>query len=265
MTKSTPFSLPPPFPDDPDTLTTIVNLFHFLCYSHYDYIHRPNGLVIESYFSGSLQNPRYIKTIVRTEEVDHFHNPHFPKVLRLNEMLPANTTIPGAPLSTVSRESSRLRSESGSITSSASSSSSSSSSLSIEVTPTPLALHKPMTRVQYVAINSVHPFEKTLSHVQLSADRKTTPHFSEVSRKSGVSANARKRQQRRQQQPQTSTANDLDNHHPVLLPLTVEVAVPATEIFIKHYKYLSWTEFQAQRAATPTLPNGRTNYWAQVS
>ena len=111
--------------------------------------------------------------------------------------------------------------------------------------------------MQYVAVNSVHPFEKKLSHVQLSADRKTTPLYSEFYSKSGANAKQlqhhhqrQQEQQQHQQQQQSSTSTDGDNKHPlpVLLPLSVEVLVPATEIFIKHYKYLSWTEFKAQRA-----------------
>jgi hypothetical protein len=38
--------------------------------------------------------------------------------------------------------------------------------------------------------------------------------------------------------------------------------IPNTEIFIKHYKYLSYEEYISQRAKTYTLPNGRKNYWS---
>jgi len=41
----------------------------------------------------------------------------------------------------------------------------------------------------------------------------------------------------------------------------VKVMVPGTLLFIKHFKYLSWEEYLLQRASTPTLPNGRVNYW----
>lgn len=41
----------------------------------------------------------------------------------------------------------------------------------------------------------------------------------------------------------------------------VKVMVPGTALFIKHFKHLSWEEYLLQRASTPTLPNGRINYW----
>ena len=37
--------------------------------------------------------------------------------------------------------------------------------------------------------------------------------------------------------------------------------LPPYELFLKHFKYLSWQEYREQRAATPFLANGRVNYW----
>lgn len=44
-----------------------------------------------------------------------------------------------------------------------------------------------------------------------------------------------------------NTYNDLNT---VLLDNTTTIFIPSTEIFLKHYKYLSWDEYKGQRAGT---------------
>lgn len=153
---------------------------------------KPRGLVIESYSAGSLERPRYVKTIARVSEIVNFQSPHLPQP----SAAAANTTL----LSTNRHP------------------------LSHRGWPPGTPLDPNTTVLRYTAWNTLHDEEKALATLPLLPPRAHAP----------------------------------SAHAPAS---TIVVPVPATELFLKHYKYLSWEEFLKQRAATPTLPNGRTNYW----
>lgn len=113
------------------------------------------------------------------------------------------------------------------------------SSLALVNTSRPLRRGVPrgsgMTVLQYTAWNTLHDEEKSIITIPVTPNRGGG---------GGVSARGKGRQMMSQR-------------------VTLQIPVPDTEMFLKHYKYLSWEEFRLQRASTPTLPNGRTNYWSR--
>ena len=155
---------------------------------------KPRGLVLESYTAGSLERPRYVKTIARVSDIVNFQSPHLPQ---------PSPSLSNVSLLSTSRHPARAL-------------------------PPGVPRDPNMTVLRYTAWNTLHDEEKTLATLPLLPTRALAPSA-----------------------PSAPPA-----------PSTIVLPVPATEIFLKHYKYLSWEEFVKQRAATPTLPNGRTNYWS---
>lgn len=136
---------------------------------------KPAALVIESYQAGSLERPRYVKTIARVADIVSFQSPHLPQ--------PAESVANLTLLSTL-----RLRVSAGFI--------------SPRVGPPPGTPQEPsMTIHRYAAWNTLHEEEKVLMALPLLDHR-----------------GGRRGEMLGQ----------------------VSVPVPATELFVKHYKYLSW-------------------------
>ena len=169
------------------------------------YEQKPNKLIIDAYFSGSMEKPRYIKTIAVSDAIKNFQSPHLPNLYDNDVNTPMKRvnfkrkTLPsGIPNSTLNNK---------------------------------------------YWINGCHNDEMKLVPIEQATMKKVVLNTAVFDKYSN---------------------NSYDDmyRNSITLDKNTTIYIPATEIFIKHYKYLSWDEYRLQRAGTATLPNGRHNYFA---
>ena len=186
-------------------------------YNNYGYESKPHKLILDSYYSGSMEKPRYIKTMTIADAVKNFQSPHLPNLhhhdinspLKKRGNFQRTTEPSGVPNNTLLNN-------------------------------------------KYW-INGCHNEEMKQVHIEKVTTKKTLINtLTETYKQMNETYNN-----------ETYNNYRYNNIYRNSIPLddNTTVYIPATEIFIKHYKYLSWEEYKLQRAATPTLPNGRTNYW----
>ena len=179
-------------------------------YNNYGYELKPKKYLLDAYYSGSMEKPRYIKTMTISDAVKNFQSPHLPNL---------NNHDVNGPLKRINFQ--RATEPSG--------------------IPNNTFLNNKYW------INGCHNEEMKQVHIEKVATKKTL--INTITEKAYNN------------QMNETYNNNYRYRNSMPLDSNTTIYIPATEIFIKHYKYLSWEEYKLQRAATPTLPNGRSNYW----
>jgi len=187
-------------------------------YNNYGYESKPNKLLLDSYYSGSMEKPRYIKTMTIADAVKNFQSPHLPNLynhdvnspLKKRVHIQRSTEPSGVPNNTLLNNKYWINGCHNEEM----------KQVNIEKVTTKKTLINTLTETYYKQMNETYNNETYNNYRYNNIYRNSIP---------------------------------LDNN--------TTVYIPATEIFIKHFKYLSWEEYKLQRASTPTLPNGRYNYW----
>lgn len=176
-------------------------------YGNQGYEHKPKKLIIDTYFHGTMEKPRYIKTIAVADAIKNFQSPHLPNLYDHD----INT-----PMKRINFQRKTL--------------------------PTGIPNNSTLNNKYW--INGCHNDEMKLVPIEQVTMKKVIINSVTIDTNSN------------------ETYNNMLYRDSITLDKNTSIYIPATEIFIKHYKYLSWDEYRLQRAGTSTLPNGRHNYFA---